>query len=76
MDDIFCLLEHLVFRNPKGCSSDRDGKIIDFNAIKLADGNPNGLCKFAFQTHLPFDVSGLGKDNAVFQPPKGKIGFC
>ena len=47
MNNVLGFLEHLAFCNPKRRFRYRNGKIVDFNSVELADLNLNRLGVFA-----------------------------
>jgi len=47
VNNVLGFLEHLAFCNPKGSFCNRNSKVVDFNAVELADLNPNRLGVFA-----------------------------
>jgi hypothetical protein len=71
MNHVLCLLHHLAFRNPERGFCNGHGKIVDFDAVKLPNGNLNGIAE------IQHDLAPMQKRNdLVLQPPQGQIGLC
>ena len=47
MNNFLRFLNHLKFSNPKGSLSDGNGKVVNFNALKLRDRNFYRVDEFA-----------------------------
>ena len=63
-------LHHLTFRNPKGRLCHSHSEVVDFNAVKLADGDLNRVA------HVQHDLSLMEQGNCfIFQPPEGDVSF-
>ena len=71
MHDVFRLLHHLAFRDPQGGLGDRRGEVIDLNAVKLADGDFDGV-----RDRAEGDLAVLQKgEGLILQPAQTEIGF-
>ena len=71
MDHVLRLLHHLALRDPQGCPGHGDGKVVDLNAIKLSDGDLDGV--FHIQHDLPLVEQG---DHFVLKTPQGEVCLC
>ena len=65
--NFFGFLHHLAFGNPECGFGNRHRKIVDFNAVKLADGNLYRAFTGGVHRHLSV---GKFQQNFVFQPPQ------
>ena len=72
MHNVFRFLHHLAFRNPERGFCNRHSKVVDFDAVKLADGNLYRA--FAGGIHRDLTV-GEFHQNFVFQAAQAQIGF-
>ena len=70
--DFLRFLHHLAFRYPERGFCNRHGKVIDFDAVKLTDGNLYRA--FAGGIHRDLTV-GEFHQNFVFQAAQAQIGF-
>ena len=65
--DFFGFFHHLAFGNPECGFGNRHCKIVDFNAVKLADGNLYRAFAGGVHRHLPV---GKFQQDFIFQPPQ------
>ena len=70
MHHVLGFLHHLALRDPQRGSGHGHGKVVDLNAVELANGNLDGVANI--QNALP--VVQQGK-RFVLQPPQGDVGF-
>ena len=65
--NFFGFLHHLAFGNPECGFGNRHCKIVDFNAVKLADGNLYRAFTGGVHRHLSV---GKFQQDFIFQPPQ------
>ena len=71
MDDVFRLLHHLIFGNPKGGTGNGDSEIVDLNAVELAYTHLDRV------DHIPQRDLSTGHllDRFILQFSKTGVGF-
>ena len=62
MHDVLGLLHHLAFGNPQGRLGHGHSKVIDLDAVELADGDLDGVCQIT-----KHNLVGEGAERLVFQ---------
>ena len=70
MDNLFRLFHHLAVCDPEGGFGNSHGKIVDLNAVELADGDLDGVIQI--QHDLPLVKQG---NYFILQTTQGQIGF-
>lgn len=70
MDNIFRFLHHLTFGYPECGFCDRHGKVIYLDAVKLTDGDLNGITQV--HDYLPFMEQ---RYHFVLQAAQGQVGL-
>ena len=68
MHDVLGLLHHLAFRDPQGRLGYGHGKVVDLDAVELANGDLNGVCYIA-----QHNLVGKGAERLIFQLAQGDI---
>lgn len=71
VDDFLGFLDHLAFGNPQGRLGHGYGKVVDFDAVELTDGDFDGVYEVS-QYHLAFIVAG---NSFILQFPQRQVGF-
>ena len=70
VDDALGLLHHLVFGDPEGRLGDGHRKVVDLDAIELADGHLDGVVMLVAEGDLPVLQQA---DDLVFQLAEAEV---
>ena len=68
MHDVLGLLHHLAFRDPHGRLGHGHGKVVDLDAVELANGDLDGVCHVA-----QHNLVGEGTKGLIFQFAQGDV---